>query len=580
MNQSSSSSVPGTCVPSPSISLLLVRRCFTPMFFAALAACTRDPTGTVTPTEHGVPVAVAPAPASPLRADVVELLNELLAALPAGWWYGDEMPRPQTFERLIALGGDALPTLLHLTEAIDDDAIRELLLVACSRLDDGRALPLFVRLLQAKDVQLQSAALAAIVRAGRPQALPALRARLPQVEPSDQIELLEAMLRLGDPSGIGELLRLGFGDARLAYKAADALTWHSPLRRHLGFPRATKTDGYESVGDVALLLPAADEWYREQVLGEASPWRATGEELLQPPFVEAKRAAFDLLQRQIEKENWGSSVLRLQIVESSLAPPDLQRELQVLSSGGHEGGLVMHVWRPDGDVVVGHRFRMSAARVHSRFPADDVVAGYSRVRLPTSAYAELVVGLQTVLSTRLVPWWSGPGSGGSFGSRNFAIGVRGIGASPRRYSGYTTSWNRTDYEPLLAAVAWYDRYVREHGVADDVELDAEAKRLFSACFRAEQPLWDDKWWWVRERMVGMARDAGDVTLLEPLGKYLTPAFRKGQHSEQRTAYAAVNSLAAILGVDRRFGPDGMPLPIDMAAAAYERALADAVQPPR
>lgn len=585
MNRSRSSGVPGACVPRPSVSLLMVRRCFTPMFFAALAACTREPTGTVTPTEHGVPVAAAPAPAPPLRADVVELLNELLVVLPAGWCYGDEMPRPQAFERLIELGGDALPTLLHLTEATHDDVTLHMLLAAIARIDGTRALSACKRLLGVGDGALRRAAMAALVGVGSAEALRMLKDQPDYAEAVDRIELRKARLRLGDGDAVPELLRLGFSDPKLEEPVAQALAWYAPLRQAARFEDPPSESSGPSF-DEGLFLRFADDWYHRVVLHQRSPWASTAPDAIGPPFATARRDAFRML-----LDCMGMSGVPMRAKAPSQGPEFAQRPaLRALLAEHHSHGTVLRVLLAEthGEASVLHVFQWYPLRSKIRFPGDNQGCFYSCREMTTAAYDEVVAGLHTILEAKMEPWWEGPWSSFSSSNSQRAVAIDGITATARRacFSGVGFSSEPDPAVTLEAASRWFDLMLERHAPVTMTVCSPAARTAFSAWFREQFLVWQGEpamtsWeGWLRQQVVAMAADAGDASLVVPLRHFLDARYRDGGRYGVPAAASAVNALARLTGIELRYEADGKARPLGVVAGEYERALADAVQSPR
>lgn len=115
-----------------------------------------------------------------------------------------------------------------------------------------------------------SEAIEALGRLGGAESLPALRRLLGgHAALSDnfrKLQILEAMLRCGDASVVGEVLAIGLAGQH-SYYAGDILTRYQPLRDALGF-EGRYVEGEGSHFPEKLFYPAADEWYRQSVLGE------------------------------------------------------------------------------------------------------------------------------------------------------------------------------------------------------------------------------------------------------------------------------------------------------------------------
>ena len=248
----------------------------------------------------------------------------------------------------------------------------------------------------------------------------------------------------------------------------------------------------------------------------------------------------------------------------------------MVSGHGHGGGLIVETWHVHETTCEGIRLAMKTGPRRSTFPGDDVLVDCSRVTMPTARYRELVVGLRTIFAARLQPWWSGPGISSTMTSFNFVASIDGLGVAgdaPRSYCGYVESDGRRHFEPLLAATRWYVEFLARHGEVEASAITPAARRDFTAAMLRLQPCFDSDWWWVRERMLGMAGQAGDAGLRDLLVHYLAPKFAAGSDGMSRTAAAAISSLSTITGRDLRFTADGTPRPVAAAAELYRDLLA-------
>lgn len=474
------------------------------------------------------------------------------------------------------MGSAALPTILQAAEAEGDSFPRSLLLDIAARIGDPRARPALERQLTSTDPVLREAGLDGVGRLGLAASAPALRAamaQLPARETFVRLQFLEALYRVGEVQALGEVVEIGKSDSDNRLFAAGILLRHPPLRAALGIATPYEEDSFELVDD-DLLLPAAEEWYLESVLGQPSPWRQRVPVEFTPPCAAAKCEALGVLGKTVADGNDDFSNLRVLAVDPAIDAADGVRSLTVLQGAGHGRGLSLCIWQPGVDAVRCHVICVRLLdEARSTVPGDRWALSYRTFTMTSSRYLELIAGLRTVLEARLVPWWHGLAFSfsSSWASGDFVTVIQGLDAPERtRYCGYPRSSLRSHYEALRAATCWHDRFLDGLEDAAETEPTPESQQLFSAYFRSELSHWR-AWWWVR--MLGMAAACGDATLREPLAGFLTPEFTDVEESAQGTAWAAATALASITGVELRFAADGSVRPIAAVAAAYRELLA-------
>jgi hypothetical protein len=510
------------------------------------------------------------------RTDVLAWLDEL------EYWFsqppepeGTANPNPAILA-LRDLGKSILPTLRHqLTRG--DAARRHLVIEALGCLRDLDTRALLESCLAADDTR--SAAIEALARLGDPAALPALRELLAASDGSGRVSVQGAMLQLGDASQLAPLIRLGLDEAPRRDEVARALIRYGPLRAALGFDYPFHRDECVPVGTHSglLLVQAADEWFHKQVLKMESPWRSLRKDRLTPPFLATKLAAIDALADHVRRENglW-EETLRVRATEDNAGEECYSGTLALLSGSGDFQDLTLNIWSREGSDMVCDHAALGPIQPASRFPGDDRTTKCRRIRLSMERYQELIAGLRTMLTAEVVDWWRGPEHVAWSTSYNFTVDLSGPGTAGlrvRQYCGHQDGSHRRGYEPLLAAANWHHEFVTKYGLLSESTFSPAIARGFGEAFRSQQPHWNGDWWWVRERMVTMARSLGDASLAPALRPYLEPKFVAGWSSQVRTAQAAVTALAAILGTDLRFDASGAPRPLAEIAADYRDLLA-------
>lgn len=555
----------------------------------AACACTPDdqqsgpPSSSVTSSaprvEPSEPALPAETPRSPVLLDpeVLALICALETHGPGRCMVGDQVTEPAAFGQLVARGRDALPTILQVAETTQNEGTRDLLIDIAGRLGDPRARPLLVRFLGSEEPNTVSVAIGALGRLGGAESLPALRELLSGTESRAdsfrRLQLLEALLRCGDESVLGEVLAMGLAGQRSEY-AAEILTRHQPLRDALGFEGPYR-EGAGGFFSTALFFPAAEEWYRAAVLGE--PPVATTASFSEPDR-EAKQAAWELLSRVCEEGNDRCSHVRLRAVDPAASPAGPAPDVTVISGSGHAFSLDLIAFRAeDGDCWRVHEFRYRRGPPRSSFPGDEAEMVYSTGRLDGPAYRALVAGLRTILAAQLSPWWAGPAHCDWSSTDSVVACLRGLerpDGAPVSFCGYRGSMGRIAQLVPVAAVEWVWGSLSALPPLSREQADPRARRVFSEVFRTELPVWAHGGW-VHERLLGLARDSGDETLQAPLATYLEAVVSGRAPPDSRPAAQACTALAAITGNELRFTAAGRPRSVSEVARDYLALLARA-----
>lgn len=110
-----------------------------PVVSLAAQGCTQDDSPSAKPSEAatGVRLRTGRPPAEPyLDPQVVLLINQLTENGYRLEMTGDRVTAPESFGRLLAMGGDALPTVLQVAETTKDDSTRDVLIDIAGRIGD------------------------------------------------------------------------------------------------------------------------------------------------------------------------------------------------------------------------------------------------------------------------------------------------------------------------------------------------------------------------------------------------------------------------------------------------------------
>jgi hypothetical protein len=425
---------------------------------------------------------------------------------------------------------------------------------------------------------IRKGALDALARLGSKESAPALRRLLEAPDSwvrrrdSDLLCGWGAFAACGEPLAIGEILALAKrGGEGNASKAADVLSENPALRAALGFQGESSAIGYESF-DRELFLKAAEEWYAVQVLGAPSPHRAPENPAFSEPYGEAKRSAWKALAESCADPRGSLGAVRCRPRDPEVKAADLSVPLWWVTGSGHGHTLDAVAFRPGVCSVRAVKFSYGSSRKPSAFPEDSHEAALRSAEIPLEAFGSLLAGLRTILEARAEEWWSGPGTHSGFSTGDFLVFVR----SPERdlpWAAQFCDYPNTREKPLWLrlSVAW--RWFRDFEKASlpwaPAAPDAGSRREFSAVFLGLQESMGGRghWWFVHERMLALARDFADETLVPPLAAWLAEGDPR-KPGEDRRLCRAVNALARLTGEDLRFDPEGKPRPLEDVARDY------------
>ncbi|MCB9753663.1 MAG: hypothetical protein H6713_27285 [Myxococcales bacterium] len=177
------------------------------------------------------------------------------------------------------------------------------------------------------------------------------------------------------------------------------------------------------------------------------------------------------------------------------------------------------------------------------------------------------------------------GGGYSWSSRDFHIAYHMVDSAGRGgqgfWVGYEGSGEQARWLPLdLAREAWVELVASE-------ELDAQLQEraptaadrdLFAERFATARGRGDEYgYWYLRERLLGMARTLGDTRLMTDLFAIARAEGEPHAVSRERSRATAVDVLVGLTGYDPRFDAQGAPRP-GAAAAADMLARCDPAGP--
>jgi hypothetical protein len=380
-----------------------------------------------------------------------------------------------------------------------------------------------------------------------------------------------ALLKGGDRRAIGEIVALSKGATDTdVWTAADVLSQDPTLRAALGFQGPYRE---HSIGmyDRALLLNAAEEWYFENVLRAPSPHRPPENPEFSEPYGEAKRSAWNTLAALCADPRSPPPVVRCRPVDRAVQAPDLETPLLWMTGSGHGHTLEVTLFRPEVPVVRAYRFTFAYSRKRSAFPEDSHVSAFRCAEMPLETYGSLIAGMRTILEAEVSPWWSGPNAGLSGSTADFVALLRSPGRElpwGLEFCGYPSSDTKPLRIRLSAASGWFREFEKTALAWGDASPDDPARRAFSEVFAdLKDTVRMQFWWWVHERMLALARDFGDESIVPAIASFLSEG-KPEDAGERRRLCRAINALARLTGVDLRFAADGSARPLEDVLRDY------------
>lgn len=474
---------------------------------------------------------------------VVRLLEEIVAA--ESWSYvGGEIVSPPAALALLEKGSAAVPTLLALLTT-PDTAKRDWVIKFLGYVRDPRAREPIERLLREGPVEVAGSALEALACLRHAESIPLVRGVLASQDWRGlaRVDLLAALVDLGDESAIGELIALAIADPAAELEACQALLGVEDLRGVLGFPRRAAASRWsrEVVLNAGLLVKAAQEWWLEKN-GQPSPWRGDPAFRFRDPFAAEKAEAFASVIK--EAEGFGFLV-RARAVDVDAT--EFGSHPVVVQYGWERyAGIVLVVIEPNAGGARLHRyFGLREGWAHLR--QSTAFCRYKWSQIDAPALGKLFAGMRTALAARVEPWWSGPQSESIWFQDDHVVALCGVeaAASTIGFSGFYGS----DAIALQARVrVARDCWIRcEDSVVWQVAEPDEAAReaLAAAWLRTAAPRRDSDRW-VRERMAYVAADLVVRALAVPLLELVTRA-----DDDRGELELDWRSLVRLTGVDFR-----------------------------
>jgi len=474
---------------------------------------------------------------------VVRLLEEVVAA--DSWSYvGGEIVSPPAAVALLKTGAAAVPTLLALLVSADATK-RDWVIKFLGYVRDPRAREPIERLLRDGPVEAAGSALEALACLRRPESIPLVRGLLASQDSRglSRLELLAALVDLGDETAIGELIALAMADRSAEFEACEALLGIEDLRGVLGYPREAPASRWsrEFVRNETLLLKAAQEWWLEKT-GRQSPWRRDPAFRFREPYAAEKEAALASVIEAADLPDGGSRVLPVDVD----AQPIGTAPVVVQYGWGHGAGIVLVVIEPNAEGARLHRF-VGLEDGMGRLRKSTGVSRYMWAQVDAPALGRLFAGMRTALAAKVEPWWSGPHWIIASSSQDYVVNLCGVESTDNTvgFCGYHGSEEIALEARVIAA---RDSWLRCENAADwqVAELDEPAREALADAWLRTVPPRGDSDWWVRERMAYVAADLGVRALAVPLLELVT-------HVDEGLGEREVDwrSLVRLTGVDFR-----------------------------
>ncbi len=261
---------------------------------------------------------------------------------------------------------------------------------------------------------------------------------------------------------------------------------------------------------------------------------------------------------------------------------------ELLSGSGHGQNLVLTTVQVTDGVVTLHRIRWRGGYIHhparSAWEGDSDQADFSTVTvdwshaLPyLSAWAAFEQAAFTIIRSVPLEDPDARVSGGhAFSTTSDSVAAFQHATQSAVYYDYFSSHSMHEYirPTAIAAVmrAWdHDLTWELHppDLADQAML--EKFWLRHADHLVTDP--DQRWWWVEERLLGLAGTCPLPPLRTQLFAIVTRPISEKDSSLTRSRLAAITALAQATGRDFRFDAAGQPRPIEDIIADYRQLLA-------
>lgn len=309
------------------------------------------------------------------------------------------------------------------------------------------------------------------------------------------------------------------------------------------------------------------------------------------PAASAKASLHAQIRKQWSR-TWPKS--RLEIRDGCDRLDEQLDTITFASSAGHGGSLTLGSLdrQPDGDyalVLLDYNHYARARRPDEKDPYREDSSGtlhIYRTTIKAKKIAPLLASLRAAAHVEIEehepPPIPGSFSAAGFGSsHDYHLALRladhaGHGVE-RRFAGYASGGpEQKDGVPMAIAQTALDKLVEDVTKLPDAggvdTSDRTARAVFARLFwqsHARGPDYD--YWYVRERMLGMAALLGSAQHMPALLEQLAPG--KKESSVARSEVLALNAIAAITSLDLRHDHDGAPREVATVAAETLAACA-------
>lgn len=416
----------------------------------------------------------------------------------------------------------AIPAISEYLNSSIDTNFKRVLLEVLEKINDPLVRKDLEALLSVNDTNAQIAVIYTLMQLKCIESIPNLEELLTKTYDEDLKSAIQnalfdlkcLLINRGDFTEIFKLLPIDFSKSKNFDNTIEMICMYPPIQKALNCNEGMYLNEKKKV----LFLKAVDEWYYEQVLMKASPYKAPVDFKFQEPFSYEKQKAWGLLCEESNK-NDRFSVIRVLPIDKELTETDLQRELTVITGNGHGGNLIVYNFKPIGAKVVIHSFSLRYGKKRSEFGEDSGESSYKISELNLSEYKSCLAALHIIFSATIFEWWNGSGNiGGSWSSNSFTISFTGLENNPATsngYCGYPRSAARIEYIKLVAAKKIVDELVGSKNL--EILNEQPDFALFSKVFLITKEKWiSEDWRWVCDRMLSLAYDFGDKSILASL----------------------------------------------------------------
>lgn len=429
----------------------------------------------------------------------------------------------------------------------------------------------FEKYLMTGKKEFRTISIEAILELGFKESIPILKMLEVNKDLSEEEYFLvkKALLTLGEVSVLGDLIEMGLQTKIHRDQIMDVLYEYKPIIEIFN------SYVFEHVKHVKLIdkdifLRIVDEWYHDTILKKPSPYRPPIEVIFPMPFSEEKLSAWQLLKEECAKNMNDNSVFRIFPPDPLVADFDFQREIIMIEGNGHGGSLNIYICHPELEKVKIYLFSYKINRKQNANGIYESVTSIKICSLDKIYFEELVSRLRVILDSKLVFWW---GNLYIKTSNNFTISFFGLGKNDAdifSFCGFQSSGAKINYLKLFVAKNQFLDFLQNKELDDVDKEDLEYKKTFSRVFIQLLNKWtvQKENSWVQDRMMKLACEFGDETLISPIKILIEEKFKRGDYRVGINECDAIDTLAKLTKTDFRFDTNGTRKNIEIVVREY------------